>query len=143
VVFEKVNTGGKPLDAFELVTAMCAANGHERRKDWCGDDRHKGRQRWFGDALHPADLKAGIIANGGNTDFLQAVSLFHTRERRREAERAGKQGKERPAVTGNRQALLSLPLAAYKQYERQVEHGFLRAAKFLHMLHIYRIFDLP
>jgi hypothetical protein len=24
VVFEKVNTGGKPLDAFELVTAMYA-----------------------------------------------------------------------------------------------------------------------
>jgi len=46
-------------------------------------------------------------------------------------------------VTGNRQALLGLPLAAYKQYEKQVELGFLKAAKFLHMLHIYRIFDLP
>ena len=31
VVFEKVNTGGKPLDAFELVTAMYAAEGHELR----------------------------------------------------------------------------------------------------------------
>jgi hypothetical protein len=38
---------------------------------------------------------------------------------------------------------LNLPLAAYKQYEKQVEHGFMQAAKFLHMLHIYRIFDLP
>ena len=36
VVFEKVNTGGKPLDAFELVTAMYAADGHELRKDWYG-----------------------------------------------------------------------------------------------------------
>jgi hypothetical protein len=143
VVFEKVNTGGKPLDAFELVTAMYAADGHELRKDWYGDDRHKGRHRRFVDALRPADSEAGIIANVGNTDFLQAVSLFYTRERRREAERAGKQGKELPAVTGNRQALLSLPLSAYKQYEKQVEHGFLQAAKFLHMLHIYRIFDLP
>jgi hypothetical protein len=143
VVFEKVNTGGKPLDAFELVTAMYAADGHELRKDWYGDDRHKGRHHRFVDALRPADSEAGIIANVGNTDFLQAVSLFYTRERRREAERAGKQGKELPAVTGNRQALLSLPLAAYKQYEKQVEHGFLQAAKFLHMLHIYRIFDLP
>ena len=34
VVFEKVNTGGKALDAFELVTAMYAASGHELRKDW-------------------------------------------------------------------------------------------------------------
>jgi hypothetical protein len=143
VVFEKVNTGGKPLDAFELVTAMYAADGHELRKDWYGDDGHKGRHRRFVDALRPADSEEGIIANVGNTDFLQAVSLFYTRERRREAERAGKQRKELPAVTGNRQALLSLPLAAYKQYEKQVEHGFLQAAKFLHMLHIYRIFDLP
>jgi hypothetical protein len=37
VVFEKVNTGGKALDAFELVTAMYAAEGHELRKDWFGD----------------------------------------------------------------------------------------------------------
>lgn len=143
VVFEKVNTGGKPLDAFELVTAMYAAEGHELRKDWYGDENQKGRQRRFIDALRPADSEAGILANVGNTDFLQAVSLFHTRERRRIAELAGKEGKELPAVTGNRQALLSLPLAAYKKYEKQVEDGFMKAAKFLHMLHIYRIYDLP
>jgi hypothetical protein len=46
-------------------------------------------------------------------------------------------------VTGNRQALLNLPLEGYKQYETKVERGFVQAAKFLHMLHIYRIFDLP
>lgn len=143
VVFEKVNTGGKALDAFELVTAMYAAEGHELRKDWYGDDEHKGRHRRFVDTLRPADSEAGIIAGVSNTDFLQAISLFYTRERRREAERAGKTGKELPAVIGNRQALLSLPLSAYKQYEKQVEHGFVQAAKFLHMLHIYRIFDLP
>jgi len=143
VVFEKVNTGGKPLDAFELVTAMYAAEGHELRKDWYGDDANKGRHRRFVDTLRPADSEAGIIAGVANTDFLQAVSLFYTRERRREAERAGKQGKELPAVTGNRQALLNLPLTAYKQHEKVVERGFVQAAKFLHMLHIYRIFDLP
>jgi hypothetical protein len=143
VVFEKVNTGGKPLDAFELVTAMYAAEGHELRKDWFGAEANKGRRQRFVDALRPAEAEAGIIAKVGNTDFLQAVSLFYTRDRRREAERAGKVGKELPAVTGNRQALLSLPLSAYKQYEKQVERGFLQAAKFLHMLHIYRIFDLP
>jgi hypothetical protein len=143
VVFEKVNTGGKPLDAFELVTAMYAAEGHELRKDWYGDDNFKGRHRRFVDTLRPADSEAGIIASVSNTDFLQAISLFYTRERRREAERLGKTGKELPAVIGNRQALLNMPLSAYKQYETQVEQGFVRAAKFLHMLHIYRIFDLP
>jgi hypothetical protein len=143
VVFEKVNTGGKPLDAFELVTAMYATSGHELRKDWYGDDGTKGRHRRLADALRPADSDSGILASVSNTDFLQAVSLFYTRNRRRAAEKAGKQGKELPAVSGNRQALLDLPLDAYKQFETKVEHGFIQSAKFLHMLHIYRIFDLP
>ena len=143
VVFEKVNTGGKALDAFELVTAMYAAHGYELRRDWYGKDGELGRQHRFVEALRPAGHESGILAEVSNTDFLHAVSLFHTRERRREAEAAGKQGKELPAVSGNRNALLNLPLDAYKKYQVQVETGFVRAAKFLHMLHIYRIFDLP
>lgn len=143
VVFEKVNTGGKPLDAFELVTAMYAAEGHELRRDWYGKEGELGRHRRFVQHLRPADEDSGIIAQVGNTDFLSAISLFHTRERRREAEAAGKQGKDLPAVSGNRNALLNLPLAAYKKYEKQVEDGFMRAAKFLHTLNIYRVFDLP
>ena len=143
VVFEKVNTGGKALDAFELVTAMYAAAGHELRKDWYGDHEKKGRHRRFAETLRLDGSDAGIIAGISNTDFLQAISLFHTRERRRMAENAGKQGKELPAVSGNRQALLNLPLEEYKRFESQVEKGFMQAAKFLHMLHIYRIFDLP
>lgn len=143
VVFEKVNTGGKPLDAFELVTAMYAASGHELRKDWYGNDNVKGRHRRIAEALRPAGEETGILAGVSNTDFLQAVSLFYTRERRRSAEAAGKQGKELPAVSGNRQALLNLPLEEYKRFETQVERGFVQAAKFLHLLHIYRIFDLP
>ena len=143
VVFEKVNTGGKALDAFELVTAMYAASGHELRKDWYGDEATKGRHRRFAETLRPAGEETGIIAGVGNTDFLQAISLFHTRDRRRVAEAEGKQGKELPAVSGNRQALLNLPLEAYKKYEAQAERGFVQAVKFLYMLHIYRIFDLP
>jgi Protein of unknown function DUF262 len=54
VVFEKVNTGGKALDAFELVTAMYAASGHELRKDWYGDDQTKGRHRRLAETLRPA-----------------------------------------------------------------------------------------
>jgi hypothetical protein len=144
VVFEKVNTGGKPLDAFELVTAMYAADGYQLRKDWYGEGKNDvGRHGRFASALRLADAEKGILADVANTDFLHVISLFHTRDRRREAEGAGKQGKELPQVTGNRQALLSLPLAAYKQYQSKAERGFLTAAKFLHMQHIYRIFDLP
>lgn len=143
VVFEKVNTGGKPLDAFELVTAMYAAAGHELRRDWYGKDGETGRQRRLGETMRPAGQDTGIIAEVSNTDFLQAISLFHTRERRRVAATEGKQGKDLPAISGNRQALLNLPLDAYKKYQDLVERGFVQAAKFLHTLHIYRIFDLP
>jgi hypothetical protein len=143
VVFEKVNTGGKPLDAFELVTAMYAASGHELRKDWYGDGLTPARHQRLVETLRPAGQKRGSIADVSNTDFLQAVSLFHTRERRRQAEAEGKQGRELPNVTGNRAALLGMPLEAYLKYEKQVERGFVQAAKFLHTLHIYRIFDLP
>ncbi len=54
-----------------------------------------------------------------------------------------KQSKDLPPVAPNRAAILNLPLEAYKKYERQVEVGFVRAAKFLHRLHIFRVFDLP
>jgi hypothetical protein len=143
VVFEKVNTGGKVLDAFELVTATYAASGHELRRDWYGVTGEPGRHARLVDAQRFADSDGGILAGVTNTDFLHAVSLFHTREVRRAAEQQGKKGKELPAVTGNRAALLNLPLDAYKKYEAQVESGFLRAAKFLNMLHVYRTYDLP
>lgn len=143
VVFEKVNTGGKALDAFELVTAMYAASGHELRKDWYGSDGSRGRHRRLAETLRAPGEDTGILAGVSNTDFLSVVSLFHTRDKRREAEAAGKRGKELPPISGNRQSLLDLPLDAYLRYQEQVERGFVLAAKFLNLLHIYRIFDLP
>lgn len=142
-VFEKVNTGGKPLDAFELVTAMYAADGYELRKDWYGDESSPGLHGKFKETLRPPEEEKGILAEVSNTDFLQALSLFYTREKRNEAEKFGKTGKELPPITANRNALLSLPLDAYKKYMPKVEDGFVRAAKFLFSLHIYRTLDLP
>jgi uncharacterized protein with ParB-like and HNH nuclease domain len=54
VVFEKVNTGGKALDAFELVTAMYAASGYELRRDWYGDEKGKGCHLRLAETLRPA-----------------------------------------------------------------------------------------
>ncbi|TXR47550.1 GmrSD restriction endonuclease domain-containing protein [Phyllobacterium endophyticum] len=142
-VFEKVNTGGKPLDAFELVTAMYAAEGFELRKDWYGAEEQKGRHQRLAETLRPAGRDTGILVNVANTDLLQVVSLFHTRDKRREAEAQGKQGKDLPQVTGNRQALLNLPLIAYKAYCDKAAQGFERAAKFLFELNIYKVEDLP
>ncbi len=78
LVFEKVNTGGKALDAFELVTAMYAAGGHRLRDDWLGTkDRPggmQGRLRRYGSA---ADQKTGVLEKLSGTDMLQAVALLH------------------------------------------------------------------
>nr|WP_321484481.1 DUF262 domain-containing protein [uncultured Cohaesibacter sp.] len=144
VVFEKVNTGGKPLDAFELVTAMYAANGHNLREDWLGiKNREEGRRGRLSSYLRVGSEKAGILADVASTDFLQVISLFYTRDLRKSAENAGKRGNELPQITGNRHALLNLPLKAYLQYQDQTEEGFKKAAKFLHQLNIFRVKDLP
>ncbi len=143
VVFEKVNTGGKPLDAFELITAMYAADGYELRKDWYGGEGVEGRHERFRSALRLPSASEGVLAGVGNTDFLQAISLFYTNEVRARAVSEGRSGKELPKVSATRQSLLDLPLDAYIRYQAKVEDGFLAAAKFLVRLGVYRVKDLP
>ncbi|PLS20459.1 DUF262 domain-containing protein [Neptunicoccus cionae] len=143
-VFEKVNTGGKALDAFELVTAMFAAEGHKLRDDWYGDGKvNAGYAARISSLNSIGEEKWGVLSKVDNTDFLQVISLFHTRDLRRAAIKEGKQGKELPQVTGKRAALLNLPLAAYLKYREIALLGFQRAAKFLHMLNIFYVRDLP
>lgn len=144
VVFEKVNTGGKALDAFELITAMYAAEGHELRKDWFGEGAAlPGRADRLRQTLRLPSQEAGVLAGVGNTDFMQIVALFHTRDRRADASAEGRSGKELPQVSATRQTLLSLPLSAYLKYESRAEAGLVAAAKFLINLGIFRVLDLP
>ncbi|WP_341953381.1 DUF262 domain-containing protein [Salinibacterium sp. TMP30] len=143
VVFEKVNTGGKSLDAFELITAMYAADGYELRKDWYDSPGKTGRQRRLKDQVRMPSADQGVLSGVGNTDFLQVISLFHTRDLREQAAAVGKTGKELPQVSINRQALLNLPLDAYKKYQDKAEDGFNLAAKFLVRLGVFKVRDLP
>lgn len=143
-VFEKVNTGGKALDVFELVTAMYAAEEHKLRDDWYGDGKEiEGYGIQISVLNSIGSNKEGVLSKVDNTDFLQVISLFHTRDLRRAAIESGKQGKDLPQVTGKRGALLNLPLSAYKKYRDNAFLGFERAAKFLHLMNIYRVRDLP
>ena len=143
-VFEKVNTGGKSLDAFELVTAMYAADGHKLRDDWYGDGKEKiGYANKISEMNSIGPSKEGVLSKVASTDFLQVISLYHTRDLRLEAISKGKQGKDLPQVTGKRGALLNLPLEAYLKYRETAFYGFSIAAKFLHMLNIFRVKDLP
>lgn len=143
LVFEKVNTGGKPLDAFELVTAMYAAKGYRLRDDWLGDGTSPGLHRRLQTFGHMAGQRFGVLEKVANTDFLQAIALLHTKKIREDAVAAGANENELPAVRATRQSLLDLPLEAYKSSKDRVEQGFTTAAKFLRQQYIYRAVDLP
>lgn len=126
LVFEKVNTGGKALDAFELVTAMYAGQNFQLRDDW------KARR----DRL----VRQPLLTNVGPVEFLQAVSLLYTKAVRAKAEA---EGRDPPAISATRNSLLQLPLSGYLEHADQVEEGYLKAARFLHGLKIFRARDLP
>lgn len=68
-VFEKVNTGGMVLNAFELLTATYAADNFNLRDDWYGNtDRGV-------EGIHLRFLKKKVLQGITNTDFLQTVTL--------------------------------------------------------------------
>ena len=137
LVFEKVNTGGVPLSVFELVTATFAAEGFNLRDDWLGSELRgvEGRR----ERLSNEPILAGIEP----TDFLQAVSLLHTLERRRADIRAGRTGKMVSAVSAKRTSILSLDLDAYRKWAPIVEKGFLLASQFMRKQCFFDARELP
>lgn len=141
LVFEKVNVGGKKLDAFELVTAIYAASSFDLREDWQGpqDKANQGRRgRILGE--HP---KHSVLWETANTDFLQSCTLLHTLENRRAREAAGLTGKELPQVSCKRESLLALPLGAYRKFADPLEKGFKEAGAFLNEHKIIWHRDVP
>lgn len=143
LVFEKVNTGGKALDAFELLTAMYAARGHRLRDDWLGADGNKGLQTRLAEFGRAADQAVGVLSKVASTDVLQAIALRYTKKVRADKVASGVKENDLPAVRATRQSLLDLPLEAYLEYRESVELGFKRAAKFLRQQNIHRVIDLP
>jgi hypothetical protein len=137
LVFEKVNTGGVPLSVFELVTASFAADNFNLRDNWFGSEVRKiaGRAQ---------KLKAEpVLQTIEPTDFLQAISLLHTYDRRQADIASGKTGKSISAVSAKRVAILALALDDYKRLADEVERGFLLAAKFLRKECFFAVRDLP
>lgn len=137
LVFEKVNTGGVPLNVFELLTATYAADGFNLRDDWYGNATRgiTGRyQRLCEEAL---------LSQVESTDFLQAVSMLHTLELRRADIAFGKTGKSVQPVSAKRVSILTTPLSAYAKWAHEVEEGFRLAAKFLRTECVKTPRDLP
>jgi hypothetical protein len=128
-VFEKVNTGGVPLNVFELLTATFA-----------------GDQAYF--AEHGADFRLndywqGIYRNLcvrpvlralESTDYLQAVTLLATY-----AKRLAHTGDPAtaPGVSCKRRDILRLSLPDFLTWAPRVTEGFAWAAKFLGQEHIF------
>ena len=106
LVFEKVNTGGKALDAFELLTAMYAARGHKLRDDWLGADGKKGMQTRLTEFGRAADQSVGVLSKVASTDVLQAIALRHTKAVRAEKIANGVSENDLPAIRATRQSLL-------------------------------------
>lgn len=140
LVFEKVNVGGKKLDAFELVTAIYAASEFDLREDWNGDGKEKPgrRQRMIG-----FPNRRDVLTQIANTDFLQACTLLHTRALRQAKEADGFKDRDLPQVSCKREALLGLPVGAYQEHADAVERGFIQAGAFLNELNIIWHKDIP
>ena len=155
LVFEKVNTGGKALDAFELVTAMYAAQGHRLRDDWLGtplrpakdgklaEPATSGIQTRLQSFGRYADKPFGVLEKVASTDFLQAVALLHSIDMREQARAGGAKDADLPPVRATKQSLLDLRLSGFKKHRDAVEEGFKTATKFLRQVHIFRVADLP
>ncbi len=141
LVFEKVNVGGKKLDAFELVTAIYAASSFDLREDWSGPAGHpeRGRRGRMFDKNNPRRVLRDIES----TDFLQACTLLYTRQKRLEKAASGVKDSDLPQISCKREAVLGLPLAAYRAHADAVEGGFIEAAGFLNELKIILAKDVP
>lgn len=135
LVFEKVNTGGKKLDAFELLTAIYAGEeeGFHLREKWTDCSRRLAASLPLRD--HP-------LTRLQSTEFFQALALLQTRDRRNTHIRESKPG-DAPPVSCTRDTILGVPLDAYKRFAGRLEEGFKKAGKFLFTQRIYWYKDVP
>ena len=126
-VFEKVNTGGVPLNVFELLTATFAGDADYFLAN--GDD-FRLNESWSG--IHEQFKQEPVLSTVKSTDFLQAVTLLTTRKRNREstAERA-------PAVSAKREDILKIQLSDYLEWKDELIGAFQWAAVFFADQHIF------
>ncbi|WP_040863303.1 GmrSD restriction endonuclease domain-containing protein [Nocardia niigatensis] len=137
-VFERVNTGGVALNVFELLTATYAGDRDYEREH--GTYYHLPAE-WRRIKKDLADLYPvfGLpdFADDGltSTDFLQAVTLAYTWER--------KQQRLAASVSCKRPDLLTLPLQDFIRLAPDLQEAFAWVGEFLTRQGIGRARDLP
>lgn len=138
-VFEKVNTGGVALNVFELLTATYAGDREyfdEYGQDFqLSDYWRKIRTNLV--AAYP------VLADFKSTDFLQAVCLVATYERRREHLDRGGEALSAPAVSCKRGDILKLPLRDFLTWAPQVADALRWTARFLNRQCVFLKADVP
>jgi hypothetical protein len=128
-VFEKVNTGGVSLTVFELLTATFAADEFNLREDW---DARKAK-------LHSQNVLSEVKSN----ELLQAISLFHSIEKRKNAELQGTPQDQLPAVSCKKKEVLKITLDVYRKWADNATEAFIEAGKLLIKNKIFKSRDLP
>jgi len=154
-VFEKVNTGGVKLNAFELVTASYAADAFDLRADWYGrralgeEPAIEGRYQRFKAGRESGKPEGNqrlgrILQAVRETDFLQCLSLLSTRNRRLGDQASGTLPVEKwTGISCKRATILDLPLSDYLKWADAAEAGFFRAGRFLIQQGYFRSDDIP
>lgn len=122
-VFENVNTGGVPLNVFELLTATFAAEGFRLRQDW--------EEQIEVELKNNQQDHNKVLTNVSNVDFLQSLTILATYKRSNQA------------VACKRRHILDLTLEEYKSNSNLIKHGYIEAGRFLLMQNIYSHMDLP
>ncbi|MFF7456804.1 DUF262 domain-containing protein [Kitasatospora sp. NPDC008115] len=138
-VFERVNTGGVPLNVFELLTATYAG---DRTFTATSGDYYQLPVVWHAIKRGLAtrfpvfgSLDQNIEDGLSSSDFLQAVALVRTWERKQERPGA--------AVSCKRRDLLDLPLADFDRLAPKLADAFAWVGDFLQQQCIVRAADLP
>ncbi|WP_329094365.1 DUF262 domain-containing protein [Actinomadura citrea] len=126
-VFEKVNTGGVPLNVFELLTATFAGNKAFSKRE--GYD-FRLPEHWDNTKSELATAHP-VLADLQSTDFLQAVCLVSTYHR------------EGVPVACKRRNMLDLELDQYLQWAPRIADALHWAGRFLAEQCVFRAEDLP
>lgn len=137
-VFEKVNTGGLPLDTFELLTATFA--GDRSYFEETGKDFRLGED-W---ELTQNVLDEHRALHGlRNTDILMGLSVLITLEKRTNDAAKGLSGKKLSQTSARREDILSMELQDYRKFAPLVRRALPAVARHLRALHIHRSSDIP
>jgi hypothetical protein len=107
------------------------------------------RDEWFGNAREGVEgikqylSKQRLVRDIEPSEFFQGLTLLHTLAMRDADLAAGMTGKQVTGVSAKREAVLSLPLAAYQTLKEKLKKGFWQAAKFLRKESFFSPKDLP